>query len=221
MSQPRSALSVLLDLLGDEVRDVIDIGCGAGALEAPLTQAGKRWQGIDPQPAPAAGPSRRQGRAESLPWPDDSFDAAIFVNSLHHVPPAAMADALREAARVTRPNGRIVVVEPKAHGDLSRVIAVVDDETAIRTAARDAVRTSDALTLIDTFDYDRIERFAAFDAFLASLTAADPTRAERARRRGADLRARFDRLGHEGPGGIGLDQPMEVHVLAPAPGPTP
>jgi SAM-dependent methyltransferase len=50
------------------------------------------------------------GDMEALPFDDASFDAALFVGALHHVPDPLQA--LREAHRVVRPGGRLFAVEP-------------------------------------------------------------------------------------------------------------
>src|SRR5205823_2459924 len=50
------------------------------------------------------------GDMEALPFPDESFDAALFVAALHHVPDSL--PALREAARVLKPGGLLFAYEP-------------------------------------------------------------------------------------------------------------
>ena len=50
------------------------------------------------------------GDMEALPFEDGSFDAALFVGALHHVPDPL--PALREAGRVVRHGGRLFAAEP-------------------------------------------------------------------------------------------------------------
>ncbi|TXM88533.1 class I SAM-dependent methyltransferase [Methylobacterium sp. WL122] len=76
-------------------------------------ETGAWMTGIDPGAAAIAAARDRApnctfeaGSAESLPFADGSFDGAVILNALHHVPdPRA---ALGEAARVAVPGGRIV-----------------------------------------------------------------------------------------------------------------
>lgn len=49
--------------------------------------------------------------AEELFYADDSFDTALMFLLLHELPPAARRRSLREAVRVLRPGGRIVIAE--------------------------------------------------------------------------------------------------------------
>ncbi|MGH6891419.1 MAG: class I SAM-dependent methyltransferase, partial [Dongiaceae bacterium] len=65
-----------------------DVGCGAGGLIAHAQSLGIRAVGVDPDPVRvaegrAAGLDLRAGNAETLPFPDASFDLVAFENSLH------------------------------------------------------------------------------------------------------------------------------------------
>ena len=63
---------------------VLDVGAGTGALTAELVRRGAQVAAIDPSPSFVASLERRlpevdvqAGPAEDLPWPDESFDAAL------------------------------------------------------------------------------------------------------------------------------------------------
>lgn len=102
---------------------VLDIGGGAGVHARALQSAGFEVEVIDPvrrhvDQARAAGLSARIGDARALPFQDAEFDAALVLGPLYHL--AAREDrqlALREAARVVRPDGLIFAA------GLSRFIA--------------------------------------------------------------------------------------------------
>lgn len=62
-----------------------------------------------------------EGRAESIPFPDGSFDGALAMFSFHHM--EDQDQALDEVRRVLRPDGRILVQEfhpSSAPGSLAR-----------------------------------------------------------------------------------------------------
>jgi len=94
----------------------IDVGCGNGAFTELLAErcAAAEIQGVDPSEAQLAfARSRhsagiahfRQGDAMALPFPDNSFDAAVMALVIFFVsdPPAGVA----EMARVVRRGGQV------------------------------------------------------------------------------------------------------------------
>ena len=88
-------------------RTVVNVGAGTGSYEP----AALAVTAVEPSAAmiakrpPGAAPAV-QASAESLPFADNSFDAALTVLSLHHW--ADKAAGLREMRRVAR--GRVVIV---------------------------------------------------------------------------------------------------------------
>lgn len=204
---------------------ILDIGCGPGTLARRLVDAGARVTGIDPGAAVLARardtvPEARFEAAsgEALPFPAASFDGAVMLNSLHHVPdPAA---ALAEAARVLVPRGRLVVVEPLAEGSFFDALRPIEDETAVRASAQDAIaaaRARGAYTCLRDVTVAREERFDSLDAFLARVSAVDPAREATIREQRPVVEAAFlAAAAREADGRFGLVQPLRIQVLEPA-----
>jgi SAM-dependent methyltransferase len=224
-SRKMDALTLIRDTFAPlPGKRILDIGCGPGALAKRLVEAGAAVTGIDPGEAAlakarAAVPAARFEAAsgEALPFPDASFDGAVLLNALHHVPdPAA---ALAEAARVLAPGGALVVVEPLAAGSFFDALRPIEDETAVRAAAQDAIAAAldeGAFTCRRDVTVDRRESFASLDAFLARVSAVDPARADTIRARRPVVEAAFlEAAEREDDGGYGLVQPLRIHVLEP------
>jgi SAM-dependent methyltransferase len=103
-----------LELVPPPGRLALDIGCGEGRLSRDLTALGHRFIGLDASPtlieaARAKSPELEfvEADAASLPLDDDAADLAIAFMSLQDIDD--MAGAVREAARVLEPGGRLVV----------------------------------------------------------------------------------------------------------------
>ncbi len=98
-----------------QCRMVLDIGCGTTDLLARL-RAAFPVLGVDvTMQMMAAGPGRgyvAAAAAEQLPFADSSFDGALSINVLEHVPQPGRV--LKELARILCIGGRAVLITPAA-----------------------------------------------------------------------------------------------------------
>jgi SAM-dependent methyltransferase len=91
-----------------------DVGVGTGIVAATLLARGVPVFGVDLSVGMLSQARDRlpgavmQADAQALPFSDASFEAVVFVWSLHHV--GGPATALGEARRVLRRGGRVIVV---------------------------------------------------------------------------------------------------------------
>jgi SAM-dependent methyltransferase len=108
----RELAPVFADFAGVEAgQRVLDVGCGSGVLTEELVRrlGADHVAGADPSPLLQAcaervpGADLKPASAESLPWPDDSFDAALAQLVVHFMDDPAGGAA--EMQRVTRPQG--------------------------------------------------------------------------------------------------------------------
>jgi ubiquinone/menaquinone biosynthesis C-methylase UbiE len=99
---------------------VLDVGTGDGNYAIEAATRGAIVTALDTEPemlaatrvraaARGAAVMLQQGRAEALPFPDNSFDVVVAITVLCFVPDAALA--VREMARVLAPGGRLVLGE--------------------------------------------------------------------------------------------------------------
>lgn len=105
--------------------DVADLGAGDGGFALLLSQSARRVIAVDSsekmlevareqaQRAGVANVEFRQGDMEEIPIADASVDIVFFSQSLHHA--LHPERALREAARILRPGGRVMVLDLAKH----------------------------------------------------------------------------------------------------------
>jgi SAM-dependent methyltransferase len=229
------ALTTDVEMLDRLVRpagkDVVDIGCGGGALVRELTARGARVVGVEiSEDQLTAARDHDDGRgacyvvgeAQHLPLADSSADVAIFMRTLHHVPAADQSAALREASRVVRADGLVYVAEPLAVGDFYELVSIVEDELDVRRAAQRALAQSTAsgLERATTIEYDVRVRIRDLAMLRERFVSVDPQRAAMFGARQAQLADAFQRLGE--PGGRDGErcflQPMRADVLRRADG---
>ncbi|MFA5070491.1 MAG: class I SAM-dependent methyltransferase [Patescibacteria group bacterium] len=100
--------------------NILEVGCGTGANFFFLKKYFSDLTGVDPSEK-SLSIGRQQvkeakffsGRAQVLPFPDESFDVIFMRDVLHHI--SDIQDkrlSLREMKRVCRKGGQIILIEP-------------------------------------------------------------------------------------------------------------
>jgi ubiquinone/menaquinone biosynthesis C-methylase UbiE len=203
-------------------RQVLEVGCGAGALLGWLGREGATPVGLDPnvgqldRAKPAApGVALVAGVGEALPFASGRFDLVLFFNSLHHVPIADQWQALGEASRVLRAGGKLLVVEPLAQGPWFDLLQPVDDETEVRQEARRALTAGATLGLVmereEVYDTRIVE--ASWSTVRERFLGANPARASRLEELEPQLERLFATTGEAVDQGRAFSQPMRLNLL--------
>ena len=113
----------------------LDVGTGAGALAFALAPLVREVVGLDPVPELLELARARslpntefvEGDGTALPFSDGAFDLAGTHRTLHHV--ARPDRVVAELARVTRPGGRVLVVDQLAPNDPAAAAVLHEFET--------------------------------------------------------------------------------------------
>lgn len=121
---------------------VVDAGCGDGYLTEVLAERFEKVLAFDHSPerlASAKGSLKEEhirfeaGEVDHLPLAASSTDAIFLSMVLHHVP--RIGAALREARRVLRPGGRIVVADLAPHDEESMRASMGDLRLGLEAGA--------------------------------------------------------------------------------------
>jgi ubiquinone/menaquinone biosynthesis C-methylase UbiE len=147
----RRSYRKLLDAAGVQPGDrVLDIGCGPGYFARMMAEAvgpAGSVVGIDAAPEMIEYASRKArqlpncrfqaGTAESLAFPDATFDVVVSSLMMHHLPDEVRLQAVGDMKRVLRPGGTLLLADftiPTRGG--WRVVAALTGHTAARSMVR-------------------------------------------------------------------------------------
>lgn len=165
---------------------VLDVGVGTGLLAAQaciLTGSAALVTGVDPSPGMMAAAKLPEamvlieGRAESLPFPDDHFDFLSMGYALRHISDLAVAFA--EFERVLKPGGRLCLLEiTPAQNRSGRWLLKTYMRRVLPLMTRFVSRKKDTAT-IWRYHWDSIEACVPPEQVLATLRAAGLSRVER------------------------------------------
>lgn len=167
-----------------EGTSLLDLGCGDGEFCSFAARRGAIVHGVDVEPdaiaealQAAPGADLRLGVMESLPWSDASFDVVTSFNALQYALDTEMA--LIEAARVTRPDGRIAICKwgPPAENEFFAFLISIGaggvraDRLPVTDPVQEAIRVT-RITVIATGDIAAPIEMADEVALEASLARA-------------------------------------------------
>jgi len=119
----------LMDWVDARDKDILNVGCSFPVDELHYARTIRRWTSVDISheslraaaaivnrelhPTLASKFSFQYGDASALPFPDGSFDLAVCMSTIDHLPtPEARQRAINEMARTTRPGGHVIITVP-------------------------------------------------------------------------------------------------------------
>ncbi len=165
---------------------VLDVGVGTGLVAAQaciLTGSPALVTGVDPSPGMMAAsklPSAMvlmEGRAESLPFPDNHFDFLSMGYALRHISDLEIAFA--EFERVLKPGGRLCILEiTQAQSRMGKWLLKNYMRGVIPLLTRFISRQKDTAT-IWRYYWDSIEACVPPEQVVATLNAAGLTQVKR------------------------------------------
>ncbi len=145
---------------------LLDLGCGPGIVTAALAPRAGEIMAYDVTPemlekarercekAGLKNVSFEQGRAEQLPFEDESFDGVVTRLTIHHFPDPGRV--MGEVVRITRKKGKVVVAdsvsaENDEEAELHNALEILRDPSHVRMLSPYALRkviTSSGLRIV-------------------------------------------------------------------------
>lgn len=210
--------------------NVIELGCGSARLSRELLELGlarsvtalevdirQHAQNVA-KPHPNLIPLL--AGAAVVPCGDATFDLALMLKSLHHVPLHEMGRALNEVARVLKPGGWLYVSEPVYEGALNDIVKLFNDECMVRMSAQLALdeaidRHDSPWKTLQEEHFDMPVRFADWADFEQRMLYPTFANHQIDAAKLATIRTAFEQYAAKQPatGGVRFTRPMHVRLL--------
>lgn len=207
---------------------LVEAGCGAARLARDLVERHPTSEVVGLEvderqlaknlAAPVERLQFEKAGAQAIPFPPGSFDGALMLKSLHHVPVPSMDQALAELGRVLRPAGWLYVSEPVYAGELNELVRLYNDEREVRAAAQaalDRALASGRWACAADLRFETPVAFASFEEFERRMMR--PTFADHGIDDAMVARVRARYQPHQGPHGARFTRPMHVRLLRTQP----
>ena len=221
----RDELELLADLVPLQGQRLLELGCGNARLARSLLErfadsevVGLEVDAVQHAKNLAAPQDRLQflaASAEAVPFSRRSFDGALMLKSLHHVPIPAMDAALAEVARVVKPGGWFYVSEPSYGGALNDIVRLYNDEGVVREAAQAALdralATGRDWAAVSEHRFAQPAHFADWDEFARRMLF--PSFADHQITPAQEARVKAAFLPHAAAGDAHFVRPMHVRLL--------
>lgn len=218
-----------IDLMADLVPmaglKVLELGCGAawttrllverlGAESVTATEVDRIQHEKNLRLTDLPRVTFRYGGAQTIADPDGTYDLAIMLKSLHHVPMPLMNQSLAECHRVLKPGGRLYCSEPVYWGPFNEVMRLIDDERLVREAAFASLRgaVERGLYELEAEVFFQSEgTYPDWPSFEARFIHITHSERNLDAGRLAEIRAAFER--HLTPAGAHFQKPHRVDLL--------
>ena len=116
---------------------ILDVGGGTGRIAQGLIDRVNQIMLVDPSlrmlrfAVRNIGGNCLQANGEQLPYKSNYFDRVIMVDAFHHV--FDQQACIQEMMRVTKPNGKVFIIEPDINRFAVKVIAVAEKLLLMRS----------------------------------------------------------------------------------------